>query len=492
MLSRLITFLASIALTFIIYPSAFLYPKDTLPDRNDTRLITYIINQVQNNIVSDNPLHYGTYFAPDTNTLTYSDLFLTSAISTLPLRLFTNHPILIFNLTFAINTSLTIFTSFYFFRQLFPSLFISVFSTLLINLSGFHLHYYAHLQMFSLWIFFASITNLLKYLKTDKEIYLHCFFVFVSLQLAESIFTTYLLFFTSIFLSLPQIKNLLIKVFRPSFLWYPLVWLYLLYPYIQTHHHFQEATRSIRDAAHFSLGVEQIFTFYHSSIAIILLFFVLLSKPKTPKNWLYLLTFGVIMSLGPVLKIFGETLKFGNIFIPLPYSIFYYIFPGFTGFRTPSRFIILFLLAACLIVGSYLTPIFQKLKTKTKIFIVFLLFSLLALEAKLPLASYSVNITMHPVYREVSDLPKDAVILELPIKLWTDPDHEIESIRSIFSLYHKHRRLGGFSGFATNDWVNLVHQIQTFGLSTTVKEKLKALGITHIIQNNLLYGINGE
>ncbi|EKD53358.1 MAG: hypothetical protein ACD_61C00058G0001, partial [uncultured bacterium] len=62
-----IIFFSILSLLFI-YPSAFIYPKDTLPDNNDTRLIAYIIGQVQKNILEHKPmpagrhgLHYGTF-----------------------------------------------------------------------------------------------------------------------------------------------------------------------------------------------------------------------------------------------------------------------------------------------------------------------------------------------------------------------------------------------------------------------------------------------
>ncbi len=193
------------------------------------------------------------------------------------------------------------------------------------------------------------------------------------------------------------------------------------------------------------------------------------------------------MSLGPVLKIFGHTVKIFGLPIPLPYTAFYYLFPGFTGFRTPSRFIILALLCAVVIIGLQLKLIFEKLKTKTKAIFIALVLSLLFLEADLPLKGYPVNINTHPVYEQVKALPAEAVILELPIRLWNMPDHEIESIRSLYSLEHKHRRFGGFSGFATNSWINLVEKINAHGLNEENTSKLKSLGVTHVIENNRLY-----
>ncbi len=211
---------------------------------------------------------------------------------------------------------------------------------------------------------------------------------------------------------------------------------------------------------------------------------------KTIKNifdpWKYIFFFSLIMSLGPVLKIFGKNIRISGFPIPIPYSLFYYLFPGFQGFRTPSRFILLALLAAVIIIGYNLKPIFKKLKSKTKLIFILLILSLLLLEADLPLKGYPININMHPVYQQVKNLPPKDIILELPIKLWNMPDHEIESVRSLYSLFHNHRRLGGFSGFAKNDWIELVEKINANGLNKENTNKLNSLGITHVIENNEL------
>ena len=118
MKAKTIIFLTGILLCFFVYPSAFLYPQGTLPDNNDTRLIAYIIGQVQQNIIYKQPLYFGTYFAPEPNTLTYSDIFLTTSILTLPLHLFTSHPIIIFNMAFILSFGLTFFCSYLFFNYL--------------------------------------------------------------------------------------------------------------------------------------------------------------------------------------------------------------------------------------------------------------------------------------------------------------------------------------------------------------------------------------
>jgi len=489
----------SLLLVLFVYPSAFIYSKDTLPDRNDTRLIAYIIGQVQQNITDGQPLYYGTFFAPDNNTLTYSDPFITSAVMTLPFRALTTNPIQIFNIVFIIGFFLTVFSSFLLFDYLFKDPWITLLSVLLFNLSGFHLAYYPHIQMLLLWPLILSIYFFSRYLKENRSDYLFLFFAGVTLQMAESLFPAYLIFFSTVILyivtRLTQNKfiNDLKFIFIEGIAFY-IAWAFLLYPYLELHFSLPEASRPIRDAAAFSLGIDQIFTMYHSW-TVILLFLIsavwqILNPLRTTSYFQKAFTitffFSLIMSLGPVLKIFGKNIRIFSLPIPLPYTLFYYLFPGFTGFRTPSRFIVLALLAAVILIGFWLKPLFEKLKTKTKLTLILIVFSSLLLEADFPLKAYPVNINMHPVYEQVRALPPDAIILELPIKLWTSPDHEIESIRSLYSLSHGHRRYNGFSGFATNRWIELTQKIEADGLTQESINALYSLGVTHVVENNSL------
>ncbi len=533
---RLLAILAlGLFLSVLIYPWSLLRPSDTLPDDNDTRLIAYIIGQVQNNLltcrVESCNLYHTAFFAPYPNTLAYSDLFLTSAIVTLPFRLFTSSPVIIFNLAHLINSALTFVFAFLFFALITKSNSRGLLAALIFFLSGFHLTYLAHLQVYSLWAVFLALYSF------HRRLYF-LFFLAVTLQLLESIFPVYLIFFAVIFqLPRPSLKIL----FRYSLLFVPL-WLLLLFPYLQLTRTFTEAIRPIRDAAHFSLGLDEIFTRYHSWTVVVLFLTtasaqsivslceltqfknarfpalagnfwtsmqisrarrrrgiigrqqrdvdesrsdsVVSQRIKTASDqlsWKIILSFSLIMSLGPVLKLFGRTIKIFGLPIPLPYTAFYYLFPGFQGFRTPSRFIVLAAIAASALIA---------LKLPKKPLLCLLFISLLLFEARLPLRSFFVNPTPPPIYRQVAALPKTAVILELPILLWNQPGHEIESLRSLYSLEHHHRRLGGFSGFAPLAWIDLVQQINAFGLNQRNLARLRDLGITHVLENNRLFSLN--
>lgn len=485
----MIGFIALI-LFFFIYPSAFLSPKNTLPDDNDTRLIAYIINQIQLNLINHKSIFYGTYFAPFPNTLTYSDLFLTSAILTLPARIFTNNPIIIFNLALILGFTLTFVASYLLFSFFSGSRWLGLIAAILFNLSGFHLTYLPHLQMFSLWPVFLSL-----YFFVRGNYFL--FFLAVTAQVTESIFPVYLIFFSCLILFLSHQRSTIYNlrsIISHLILFLPL-WLLFLFPYLKLHYSFPEAVRPIRDAAHFSLGLEKIFSFHSWTLICLFIISIFLRKNNAPSasqnrtihdSYFMILIFSIMMSLGPVLKIFGHTVKIFGLPIPLPYAFSYYLLPGFNGFRTPSRFIILATIAAIIIISQKIGPYFQKFLPQTKFFLLSSLILLLALENHLPRHSYPVNIKPPSVYQKVRDLPDSAIILELPIKLWVGEDHEIESVRSLYSLEHQHRRVGGYSGFAPLAWINLVEHIITSRTDPEVINQLKSLGVTHIVENNSL------
>lgn len=492
---RLILVLSlTLGLSFLAYPPAFLSGKTTLPDDNDTRLIAYIIGQVQNNLLHHQPLYWGAYFSPYENTLAYSDLFLTSALLTLPFRLVTSSPVQIFNFALIIDFFLTLTTSFLLFRYLFADDWLAIFLTILLNLSGYHLAYLPHLQVFSLWPVLLSFYFFLRFFHEAGSFFLLLFFLTVTAQVLESIFPVYLIFFSIIILIISDRKNpntnhRLRSIIHHLIFFLPL-WFIFLFPYLKLHFAFPEAARSIRDAAHFSLGLEEIFTKYHSwTLTLLLILFSLKPLPRIQSRFWTILLFSLVMSFGPVVKLFGRTFKIFGLPIPLPYAAFYYLFPGFTGFRTPSRFIILAVIAATIVISYKLQPIFKSLLPQTKFFLTCSLLLLLMLEFHLPLPSYPVDMAAPPVYRQVQKLPATAVILELPIKLWNDDDHEIESIRSLYSLEHGHRRVGGFSGFAPFAWIDLVENLKANGPNDENRNRLHALGVTHIVEGGRLYSL---
>jgi hypothetical protein len=555
------TLILSTFLSFIFFPNQFLHPQNYLAGPADPLQITYELNQIQQNILTGKPLYYATFFAPYQNTLTYNDPLLASAILTLPLKIFHLTPLFYSNFAFIffglIATSLTTHILIFHLTKNKP---VSIFGSLLFTFSGFHLSHYGHLNVFNLWLLPLSLYFFHLFLEKRHTKFLLLFLTTSSLQFLESFFSGYLIFFSCFFIWLTSPNRS--KLLTPKNLLYLIPFIaicfYLTLPYLNLHLTLPEATRSIRESAHFSIGPEEILTKY-SSLTII--FLLLLSLPVTSfvyrsisnevrrrtnnpitsrllpinKSYLLILIFSFFMSLGPVLKFNHETVKIFGHAIPLPYTLFYYLFPGFTGFRTPSRWVLLFSLSAVIIISQKLSLIFknrqsppspqpkphqkqpchserseeshllssqplslssrpdpdyprrEKWKDPFPRYILLApLLLLTIIEAQPPLDSIYVDQKIPTVYEQVKNLPENSIILELPIRLSNSPDANIESLRSLYSLYHQHRRFNGLAGFAPNDWIDLVNQINSQVLTPEITKKLNQLGITHIVEENSL------
>ena len=492
MKSHLFLLLALVALgILLLVPAAVLHPLSTLPDTNDTLLITYIINQVQINLLDpQKPLYWATFFSSYQDTLAYSDLFLTTATTTLPLRLLSVSPLLVYNFSLIASIFATSLTSFLLFHHLTRSPIASSTAALIFVFSGFHFAHLPHLQIFNLTFLPLCLYFLLKFLDSSKKIFLHGFLLCGLLQTLNSIFAGYLVVLASLILIMfhprrSKILNLKSLIF---FLPYFLLSLYILLPYLQLQFSFPEAQRPLTDAAHFAHSLDSMFTAYPalSTLFLIVLFFPRkISCRHLP--WITLAFTSFILSLGPVLKISQHTFKLYNLPLPLPYALLYYTIPGFTGFRTPSRFVMLTLLGISALLALSLAKL--HLPPKFKVLLPPLILVLLILNSPLPLPSYQTNLTPPAIYRQVKDLPPSAVILEWPPLLWNQPGNELESLRSLYSLTHQHRRFGGYSGFAPQSWINTVHTLQCQGLNPQTYQLLRSLGITHLLLPGRLFSL---
>ena len=251
--------------------------------------------------------------------------------------------------------------------------------------------------------------------------------------------------------------------------------------------------RSIRDAAHFSMGVNDLWGTYLSpglyllsaiSIAFLVRKRIRIASTRgglAEMKWIWGLTLlGFVMALGPVLKIYGSTFKiFDKIFIPMPYGILYYLMPGFGSLRTPSRWMILFALGLSLVIATA----FSKLKTKYRN-IVFLVAIAIAIfgGARVSKAQMMPTREEYPkVYLWLKDQPGN-VILELPIYT-AGPDNKYvaEMYRMLYSLEHKKTLVNGYSGFYPPYQKELAKKLILEFPSEKLDNELKNMGVSMII-----------
>ena len=456
-----------------------------MPDDNDSLLQSYIIRQTQINWLDPSKARFwGTFFAPYPDTLRYSEAFSTTSLLTLPLVLAgQTNPLTIFNFGLLLALVLTTVGCFYLFDWVTDNPALASLGALIFNFSGFHWHYLPHLQVFGLWLIPTSIYLFLRWKKKRQSRFLILLLTALTLQAAETFFYFYLCF----------LALLLLYLFRPFRLTKKevyfcliagLIWGWLAYPYWQLTQEFPDAQRDIRDAAYNGLSLNEVFSKYYSLILGLAAIFSF-SFWRRRKNWFWVMLTGLILALGPVLKFNSATIKIFHLPIPLPYTLFYYAIPGFNGFRTPSRWIILAALAAVVLILGRLSRLRKPWPELGGLVLL-----LLVLAENPPPPNYPIPIRLPSVYLQVKQLPHEAVIIELPAKLWNMPDNQIESLRSVYSLEHQHRRFNGYSGFAPSGWIELVNLINTQGLTPNLAQRLKNMGITHVVAENRLKPID--
>lgn len=463
--------------------------KTSLPLGHEDLILTWIINQNIQKIPHDvGNIFNGNIFYPYKNTLAYSDLFFPSSLISFVAVKISGSFLAGFNFALILGQFLTLFILFFWLKEITKNNQASLLGTIVFGLSQIRMHYFVHIHTFILQWFILSGYFIWKFSVTNRVRYLYYAAISTSIQFWESPLPVFWVFALSFIFLLSKIKiliglkkHLVVIVSLFSFLISPLA---LAYLYVSREFQY---VRPIREAAHFSMSINDIWGMFFSPgllilgiTALIFIFKSNLDKRMEIKNYLIVATVGIVMALGPVLKWYGSTLKIlGKIFIPLPYGVFYYLVPGFGALRTPSRWMVLFALGVSILVAIA----FSKFKSRYNnlIFIAALIAALLGGTR----VSGVVNVTNKEDYPAVYEWLKvqggDAVI-ELPVYTWGDGKiYKNEYYRMLFSLYHEKKLVNGASGFDPSPWQKLITDVNNlFPESPTVK-KLEGLGVDYII-----------
>lgn len=501
-------YLSVIALIVIAFWSIYPSIKDfttSIPENYDGLFITWTLNQTIDKIPNDLPhLFDGNIFWPHKNVKAYSDLLIPSALlAYIPVKL-TGIPVVAFNFNFVVGHLAVILISYFWFYEMSKSRTSSFIAAVAFGLSQIKFSFYGALQMWALQWFLLSAWMLWKYANSGKVKYFYISAFFFVVQMWESFLPAFWVV-TIAALLLPSMwkylkhdwQRLLRIAILPLVSILPVLWLYSSF-YQEFH-----AVRSIRDTAHFAMSVDDLWKGYLSPGLFLLLFIVILAflrhgesgsesirrnfylhrfrlRSGITKDLMFFALLGVIsfiLSLGPVLKWSGHTVKLGNLFLPLPYGILYYIVPGFGAFRTPSRFIWLFGFA----LSGIAAILFPKLPKLPKLLTLFL-FSLPILSGTKLSTVYPIPTPQnyHPIYKELKSLPGD-VILELPIYSSAAPGAQEEVLRMLYSLDHKKHLVNGYSGFFPPDWQELVKDLNENYPSEELDKRMKETGVDYII-----------
>lgn len=477
-----------IVASWSVWP-VIIHIKNSLPLGHEDILITWIINhniqKIPNDLLN---IFNGNIFFPYKNTMAYSELFVTSSvISYLPVTL-TGNFLLGFNLTLILGQILTAIFFYLWLKDITEDKTSSVLGATVFILSQIRMHYFVHIQMWNLEFLIGSMWFLWKYAKENKIWQLYTAAFFLVLQVWESILPVFWIIGFGFLLLTPnirrtekQLKHFLVIVFLIFVLSFPV---FSAYYKVSSDFNFQ---RTIRDAANFSMNVNDIWGIFLSPGLYLLGFFSLtkikkadFKKYKNLPNFLIVTCFGLLMSLGPVLKWWGKTVKlFGNIFIPLPYGVFYYIIPGFGALRTPSRWMILFALG----LSAVIAIVFSKYKGRYKqaTFVVAVLIAIFG-GTRISKVTPIPNQNEFPaVYKWLGGQEGDAV-LEMPI--YTSGNGSIysnEFYRMLYSLYHRKNLVNGASGFDPPPWQVFITDLNNHFPDIASIEKLRRIGVDFVI-----------
>lgn len=492
-ISPLFFLLVSVLISIIVLWPIIWHPASRIADDSDGLLGAWTIYTVQENILYGRPLLEGNIFFPHKNTVLFSDVFITSTIFTLPVRLFSQEPLMPYSVSIIFALIGTLFFSHLFFVQLLKfagreNNLLSFTVACIFSLSQIHMHYIGHLHMFSLQFVVASMWAILVFIEKKKGTWLYMVAFFCVLQVWQSFFLVYyVVFFSAFLLLLPSVRKVFLE--KKNVIFFALI-LFLLgslplgLQYVQffrTYH----VVRDIREAIHFSLLFKDLGEHFLSPVAYVFLFtsFLLFLQRSFRDSFSRVLVvlglFFFVLSLGPALHIGADTVKIPfaghTLHVPLPYTLFYYLAPGFQAFRTPSRFMpaaLLFFLASGAVVMS-----------KTKWVRTYSLpLSILCIGASIllivPVFTFHVpTTTEYPASVSFLSSRPEHVLVKLPLRDWGDPHAKEDVYEMLYSLMYRKKLVNGQSGFFPNEWLSFQHEIIMTFPSVRATELLAKRGV---------------
>lgn len=484
-----------LACSCIPFRSIVQQPSTQITDPSDGLLGAWDLWKVQNNLVAGKDVFAGDTFYPHPQSILFSDVFITSAVLSLPLRLVVREPILLYNIVLITSQLLTVITLYALFllcmddddgteidlsatEQLKRSLHAGAMS-LLVSVCAVHLHYVGHLHVFGLQYVVMGLLCIVQWIRRGKGIWLLGFALAVILQVWQSFFLAYpMLFVAALSLLFPMLR----KQARTQWTWVSgsviflgLGVLPLAYAYLHFFHTYH-VVRDIREVIHFSMQNEDLWGKFFSPLffATLILAAVLWMTRRsvlTTIQRLFLSAGGFFFMLcfGPTLHWAGESVKVPvaghTLHIPLPYTIFYYLLPGFQAFRTPSRFFPITIICVCVVATVVL---YRRLNTRG----VALLWSMVLMWAlcKSALATFTLPSTVeYP--RSVSFLATQPahVLAVLPLSNWAQVSASDDIRWMLYSLQTKSILLNGQSGFFPDEWMTFQHEVDIAPMDTKMQ-----------------------
>lgn len=465
---------------YSVWP-AVIHFKNGVVEEYDGLLMVWELNQNIEKIPFQlTKIFQSNIFYPFENTLAFTHLLIPSAfLSYVPVKL-SGSFVAASNFTIIFGQIVSALTVYYWLKDISGSRLSSFIGSVVLILSKIRFNYLVHLQMWTIHWWIVPSWLFWRYFKNKDLKYLYAGFIFMGITIWENVLPIY---FVALVLSGLLVTNY--STFKKYF-WHFMVggiFTFLVsLPVILVYHDVSVAhgfVRTIRDAAHFSAGIDELSSIYFAPS--IFIFFGLslfkLGKDKLvfdeQTKWLFFVfAISFVFIFGPVVKWEGETVKlFGKIPIPLPYSIFYYVIPGLNALRTTSRWILLSAFSAvALFAHAYRDLKFKKNIITVLFLITIILTGVKRLEHVYPIQSYQ---TIPEVYKWLRGTEYKSV-LELPMYTWTDKViKKNEYYRLYYSLFHKKKMVNGVSGFMPQETERLLAESRKANSIDQITDHLK-------------------
>lgn len=504
-----------------------------LIDLRDYPLMVWIMSQ---HVFKIQNLNFVNYF--DTNTffphkyaLLFSDLLLPQAIISLPFYLFSNNPILIFNLVFILVFILNFTGAYLFWKSLFKDNLIAFFGSLFIVYSPFVHLSLDHFQMLNFWPFFFS----LYFLFSANGRLLHFFLsgLFLSIQFLASVYLGVFLIF-SIFVYLTS-KLLFLKNLRGTLTAGTIILLAFLFldglfikAYIDVKNYYQINRRIEEYIIYSAHATDYLFTskipsLVHQSdlmrkwnqsdksfsmgkassagflLTMLALFSILtltckpgiiiigLKLDKSRIFFIILLLAGLIFSLGPRLNFNG---KYAHI--PLPYILITKVGP-FEAVRSPARWSFIFYLGMSYFALMTIKKLEKGRFYKYSAILILLFFAIEYMPLKITTERVgSLESEYYTLKKTCAQNKK--TLLEIPITHIEATDDVASGLAYInriqlASMFHQCNLVNGYSGYDLPDNVELASTIDQYILNQQTREFLGLLTERNIdiVKFNLEY-----
>jgi len=513
-----------VAGVFITYPWAF-HLTTLTTGYGDNFIYAWIHTWIIESILSGNIHNIFTtnIFYPYQIGPASSDPNIITAIFSIIPYLITKEPIITNNFIVISSVVLTGFSLYLLAYRITKDFFASMFAGILVIFSPAYLSFYAHLQMLFIVLTPLSLLFFINFMKRKKTKHFVISLIFLLLQTYNNFLAGYFILFSYLIIfffnwlnnkkeAIKAIskKNILIFIFFISLI------IPIMIPYFKISKEFGYV-RTLKDTVHFAIQPEDMLYssdfskldltlnslpinrvsqnnefkpgFLGAMFSILLIFsFIYAFKNLKRKNvnlnsFLSISILGFTLSLGPVLHLGRQTIH-DPFIIPLPYALFYYLIPGFQGFRNSARWEMLFIIGAAVVIAIVLSKILEGQDKARK----FIIYSLLILgcvaELRFPMKLISMPIVKDfpPEHHWLSTTPKDTIYLEMPVYNWNMTKYAtIELWRLYYSTINYRRTMNGGGGFTPEPWQKMAYNLdETFPSNKTITQ-LKSMGLDYII-----------